>query len=184
MDSQAYSDLWLAWTYQRLSQPLPETLLARASAAARGEWPRPALAVLAGRLSPEEMLKLLERKSGDQRRMATLEGYFYLGQFYIGRGDKAKAREFFEKTRELNIVSSMEHKAAGFELNYLGPGELLSHEATPARAIPTGSLPSAAAEGPPATPPAAADSVPPKAKAQGQKPPRKAQGSWGLWKLW
>src|SRR5215467_8111701 len=104
----------VTWTYQRLGQPLPETLLARASAATRGEWPRPALAVLAGRLSPEEMLKLLERRSGDERKVAVAEAYFYLGQYYMGRGDKAKAREFFEKTRRLNIVTHTEHAAAGF----------------------------------------------------------------------
>src|SRR5215471_2924628 len=73
-----------------------------------------------GKLTPEEMLKLLERKSGDERRMATSEAYFYLGQYYMGRGDKTKAGEFFGKVRRLNMVMNTEHRAAGFELQYLG----------------------------------------------------------------
>jgi lipoprotein NlpI len=188
LDSQVYSDLWLLWTYQRLGQPMPEALLARAGADPRGDWPRPALAVLAGRLSPEDMLKLLERKGGDERRVHSLEGYFNLGQYYIGRGDKAKAREFFEKTRQLNIVNRIEHKAAGFELHNLGAGsELLSPDSVATRDKPTGSLPSArvAADGPQANLPSA-DSLPPKGKATSQKAPRKTPGSWtpGFFKLW
>src|SRR5262249_20713060 len=144
-ESQAYADLWLLGTYQRLGQPIPDSLRERAATDARGDWPRPALAVVVGKLTPEEMLKLLERKSGDERRMATSEGYFYLGQYYMRRGDKIKAGEFFEKVRRLNMVTNTEHKAAGFELQYLGPlPEPMSHEASAARGKPTGSLPASA----------------------------------------
>jgi lipoprotein NlpI/transglutaminase-like putative cysteine protease len=181
IESQVYSDLWLSWTYQRLGQPLPEAMLARAGADPRGDWPRPALAVLAGKLSPEEMLKLLERKSGDERRTDSLEGYFNLGQYYFGRGDKTKAREFFEKTRQLNMVNRIEHKAAGFELRLLGAAAgLLAPEPV------TGSLPAAggAADAQQTNLPAV-DPAPPKAKATSQKAPRKTPG-WtsGFWKLW
>ena len=92
-ERQVYSDLWLAWTHLRLGKPLPEALLKRAGEESTGGWPRPARAVLAGKLSPEEMLKLVERKTGDERRMASSEGYFYLGQYYLGRGDKAKRKQ-------------------------------------------------------------------------------------------
>jgi lipoprotein NlpI len=178
-EAQVYSDLWLASTYQRLGRQLPEALLERATANPRGAWPRPALAVAAGKLSPEEMLKLLERKGGDERKMASCEGYFYLGQYYIGRGDKTKAREFFEKARQVNIVTNAEHKAAGFELRALGAAaEPVSADPTSVEAMPTGSLPvaSAAANGAQANAP---DPSPaPSAKAKIQKPSRKAPESW------
>ena len=103
-EGQVYSDLWLAWTHLRLGKALPDELLKRAAEEPTGGWPRPARAVLTGKLAPEEMLKLLERKTGDERRMAKSEGYFYLGQYYLGRGDKAKAREYFEKARRANII--------------------------------------------------------------------------------
>lgn len=185
-DSQVYSDLWLSWTYQRLGQPLPEALLARAATNPRGDWPRPALAVVVGKLSPEEMLKLLERKGGEERKMASSEGYFYLGQYYMGRGNKTKAREFFERALQGNIVTSAEHKAVGFELRDLGAAaEPLPHEAITGQGIPTGSLPvaSAATDSPQANVPGPG-SVPPKAK--NQKPPRNAPESWtsNLFKGW
>jgi lipoprotein NlpI len=182
---QAYADLWLAWTYQRLGQPLPEALRERAAADPRGDWPRPALAVLVGKLSPEEMLKLAGRKGGDERTMALSEGFFYLGQYHLGRGDKIKAREFFEKSRRLNMVMHTEHTAAGFELRHLETStEPVLGDAS---AVPTGALPaeSVGANGAQANVPSP-DLVPPKAKTTSQKTPRKAPESWtsGLWKLW
>jgi lipoprotein NlpI len=187
-ESQPYADLWLLWTYQRLGQPLSDSLREHVTVDARGDWPRPALAVLTGKLTPEEMLKLLERKSGNERRMATSEGYFYLGQYYMGRGDKVKASEFFEKTRRLNVVINTEYKAAGFELKYLGPPAApLSDEAGAAQGKPTSSLPTASmttADRPQHNVDPA--SAPPKMKTPSQKAPGKAPKSWtsGFWKLW
>src|SRR5262245_19018730 len=176
-ETQVYSDLWLSSTYQRLGQPLPEALLERAAANPRGAWPRPVLAVVAGKLSPEEMLKLLERKGGDERKMASAEGYFYLGQYYIGRGDKTKARESFERARQANIVNNAEHKAAGFELRELGAAAASSPEPIAVESIPTGSLPSpSVADGPRADVPVSGSAPP--AKAKNQKSPRKASESW------
>jgi lipoprotein NlpI len=51
--------------------------------------------------------------------MALAEGYFYLGQRYLILGDKAKAQEYFEKTRQLDVIIYTEHTAAGFELRRL-----------------------------------------------------------------
>ena len=95
----------------------------RAAAEPRGDWPRPALAMLNGQLQPDDMVKLLERKSGDDLEMARAEGYFYLGQHFLAKGDKAKAREYFEKTRELGVLMYTEHVAARFELERLKRGD-------------------------------------------------------------
>ena len=183
---EVYAGLWLSWAHQRLGQPLPATMLDRAAAEPRGDWPRPALAVLAGKLSPEEMLKLLERRNGDERKVAAAEGYFYLGQYYMGRGDKAKAREFFEKTRRLNIVTHTEHTAAGFELQHLGTSaELPSQEANAVQGKPAAAAVQPTSVGGTQTNAAETGATPPKAKGS-QKAPQKTPGSWtsGLWKLW
>jgi lipoprotein NlpI len=118
-ESRMYSDLWLSWTLQRLGKPVPAAVAKRAAADPHGDWPRPALAMINGDLAPEEMLKLLDQKSGDERRMALAEGYFYLGQRYLALGDKSLAREYFEKTRQLDVIIYTEHAAAGFELQRL-----------------------------------------------------------------
>jgi lipoprotein NlpI/transglutaminase-like putative cysteine protease len=120
--SRLYSDLWLSWTSQRLGKPVPEAVTKRALAERHGDWPRPALAMINGHLLPEEMLKLMDSKSGDERRMTQAEGYFYLGQHYLNIGDKDKAREYFEKTRDLQVIIYTEHTAARFELERLRVG--------------------------------------------------------------
>jgi lipoprotein NlpI/transglutaminase-like putative cysteine protease len=118
-ESRMYTDLWLSWTSQRLGRPVPEAVAKRAAADPRGDWPQPALAMANGNLGPEEMLKLLDGKSGDERRMALAEANFYLAQHYLSLGDKDKAREYFEKTRQLEVIIYTEHVAAGFELQRL-----------------------------------------------------------------
>ena len=118
-DAQLYNDMWLMWTYRRLGKPIPEAVAKRAAAEPRGDWPRPALAMLSGNLAPDAMLALLDRKTGDDRQMALAEAYFYLGQYYVALGDKTKAREFFEKTRQLGVIIFIEHPAADFELQRL-----------------------------------------------------------------
>jgi lipoprotein NlpI len=120
--SRLYGELWLSWTLQRLGRPIPDTIARRAAADPRGDWPRPALAMINGDLAPEDMLKLLDGKSGDDRRMALAEGYFYVGEHYMTLGDKVKAREYFEKTRQLDVFIYTEHAAAGFELQRLEEG--------------------------------------------------------------
>jgi lipoprotein NlpI len=119
-DSQVFSDLWNALANQRLGRSIPADVMKRAAAQPRGDWPRPALATLTGALAPDEMLRLInDEKTGDDRQMALTEGYFYLGELYLSRGDKEMARDYFEKARQLQVIIYTEHIAAGFELQRL-----------------------------------------------------------------
>jgi len=121
-EQQVYSDLWLAWTSRRLGRAVPDATAKRGAAEPRGGWPRPALAMLTGVLSPEEVLQLVDRKSGDDREMTLAEGYFYIAEHYLAAGDKPRARDFFEKTRQLEVILYLEHVAAGAELQRLKQG--------------------------------------------------------------
>jgi hypothetical protein len=77
----------------------------------------------------------------------------------------------------VNIVMSAEHKAAGFELQYLGVAAgPATPEAIAVQSMPTGSLPAANAAPPQAN--AAGPGSTPPAKAKNQKPARKAPESW------
>jgi lipoprotein NlpI/transglutaminase-like putative cysteine protease len=117
-ESQTYIDLWLTWSLQRLGKPLPEALATRATDS-HGDWPRPALAMLVGNITPEAMLAALDSKTGDARQMALAEANFYLGQHYLTLGDVAQARVFFEKTRQSEVIIYYEYTAAAFELKRL-----------------------------------------------------------------
>jgi lipoprotein NlpI/transglutaminase-like putative cysteine protease len=117
-EAATYIDLWLTWTLQRLGKPLPDALAKRATDS-HGDWPRPALAMLAGNITPDEMLASIDAKTGDDRLLALAEGYFYVGEHYLTLGDIAKARGFFEKTRQLDVIIYYENIAAAFELRRL-----------------------------------------------------------------
>lgn len=120
-DDALYVDLWRTWTQKRLGRTADAEQLAQASADPRGNWPRPALAMLHGLLSVEEMLQWIEaNKKGDEKEMALTEAYFYIGQHYMAQGDKTKAADYFRKTREKGITMYVEHVGAGAELKQLG----------------------------------------------------------------
>ena len=118
-ETRIYSEMWFVATSGRLHKLIPPALVARAATEAGGEWPRAGLAMLTGKLSPDDMLKSLEKKQGDERQMALAEAYFYLGQYYLVAGDRTKAQESFEKTRSLGVINFLEHSSAEFELERL-----------------------------------------------------------------
>jgi lipoprotein NlpI len=118
-ETRIYSEMWFVATSGRLHRPIPQALVARAAVEAGGEWPRAGLAMMTGKLSPDEMLKSLEKKQGDEQQMALAEAYFYLGQYYLMAGDRTKAQESFEKTRSLGVINYQENTAAEFELDLL-----------------------------------------------------------------
>jgi lipoprotein NlpI len=132
-EAQIYSDLWLAWTYQRLGKALPDDVVARGGQT-NGAWPRPALAMFTGKLTPGELTKLIERKTGDEGKMAACEGYFYLGQYFLAHGDAATARELFQKARQTNVLVYNEYQAAAFELRKLPDAAAASDASKAAKA--------------------------------------------------
>ncbi|MBX3586716.1 MAG: DUF3857 domain-containing protein [Ramlibacter sp.] len=118
-DLRLYAEMWRVWAQSRAGiTPTPEQ---RQFAALnpQGEWPRPALAMLHGLLTPAEALAAVEKKNGDDRVMGLAEGYFYAGQWYRMQGDNARAAEYFRKTRGQGILLYTEHVAAAFELRQL-----------------------------------------------------------------
>ena len=180
-EQQVFTDLWLSWTYLRLGKPLPPDVVGRAAAEPRGDWPRPALAMFAGQLTPQEMIKSIDRKTGDDRTLALVEGHFYLAQYHLARGELPKAREYFEKTRAPQVVSFNEHIAAGFELRRLATAEKTAHPA----AVTTGAIP-APPEGTAPNPATAAEgrTVSAPAPAKKAKPKTDKTDAWNfnIWK--
>ncbi|MCW5667588.1 MAG: DUF3857 domain-containing protein [Piscinibacter sp.] len=118
--TELYPRLWQAWTLQRARSPLPADLLALARQDPRGAWPRPALAMLVGDLTPQALLAEVDKLQGEERTLALTEAWFYVGQRHLVQGRIDAAREAFEKCRAQGITSYYEHIAAGFELARLG----------------------------------------------------------------
>jgi len=111
-----YGRLWQTWTLRQLGKPLPADLLKLAHAEPQGAWPRPALAMLTGVHTEEQMLDMVRRKTGDELDMALAEAWFYVGQHRKASGQLAHAEEAFKLARAKGMTVYVEHVAAGFEL--------------------------------------------------------------------
>jgi lipoprotein NlpI len=134
-EAKTLSGIWLAITYGRLGKPLPQPLLTFAAAGKAGGWPRPALAMLTGALSSQELIKLMDEKKGDDRQMALSEGYFYMAERSLALGDHEEARRYLEKSREQQVIVYTEHTVAGYELQRLTDVTKPATSAAPKRAV-------------------------------------------------
>lgn len=111
-----YARLWQIWALQRAGAGLPPEIVDAARKGATGAWPRAALAMAVGALTPEQLITEVERKQGDERELTLAEAWFYVGQHHRGRQDIEKAKQAYEKCRALGITMYIEHVAAGLEL--------------------------------------------------------------------
>jgi lipoprotein NlpI len=76
--------------------------------------------MVAGKMTPEQVIEQLGRKTGDDQELALVEAWFYIGEHQLNAKQPEKAREAFEKARAKGITRYIEHSAAGFELQRLG----------------------------------------------------------------
>jgi transglutaminase-like putative cysteine protease/tetratricopeptide (TPR) repeat protein len=113
----AYAQLWEAWALQRAGLALPPELADAAAHPDGRPWPAPALAMMVGALTPEQLLAQVQGdKRGDELELALAEAWFHLGQHFRALGDGARARDAFERARSKSAPTLVEHLAAGFEL--------------------------------------------------------------------
>lgn len=111
-----YSQMWLWWTLDQSGLPIPDELRTAAKLKKNGLWPGPALAMLAGLLTPEELLSRVNEKTGDQLDLALAEAWFYIGQWHKSNGDMETARAAFERAVSQNAIMYIEHTASTLEL--------------------------------------------------------------------
>ncbi|CAG0931799.1 Lipoprotein NlpI [Rhodocyclaceae bacterium] len=114
-----YMRLWHIWALQRAGLEIPQPVRESATREPLGAWPRPALAMVLGALTPEQMLAEVQKKTGDDRELTLAEAWFYAGQHYRAQGELARAREAWERARAQGVTMYLEHVAAGFELGQL-----------------------------------------------------------------
>jgi lipoprotein NlpI/transglutaminase-like putative cysteine protease len=111
-----YAKIWQAVAIVRSGKPLPDELKALAQAHAKGDWPRPALALIAGLTTQEQLIAKVNEKKGDDLELTLTEAWFFVGQAHLAKGQLGEARAAFNKVREKQITMYVEHIAAGFEL--------------------------------------------------------------------
>ncbi len=105
---------------QKTKAAIPDKISKIAQENSLGDWPKPALAMLAGHITPEQVLAEIGKKSGDEKELTLAEAWFYIGEYYLNHGKQDLAVSAFKKTREKNITMYEEHLMAGHELKLLG----------------------------------------------------------------
>ncbi len=112
-----YPRIWQAWTLRKLGKPFPDELKSNVTAIKSDLWPMSAMKLAMAASDPVSMLQSLKSLKGEERELALSEAYFYAGQEYMLRGDKAKAKEMFEACVKIGAIHYIEHNAALLELS-------------------------------------------------------------------
>ena len=155
-DEQVYGDIWLAITSRKQGNDIPAEVMARSATAMHLEWPRPALALLTGNASEDEILKVIHSKNGVEKSTVGTEGYFYLGMSRLLNNDPDKARDYFAKSVAAKAYAYEEYKAAQLELKKLSSATSTSSiDAKPDSPVASNEAEAAQVEYAPAPPPSA-----------------------------
>jgi len=115
-DDALYPALWEAIASLRSGHALSDKLVKLSTQQPTGSWPRPALAMLQGALTPEQMLAEVNRKHGDELQLTLVEARFYLGELYLAQGRSREARALFQQVLDSGIRNYNEYLASTIEL--------------------------------------------------------------------
>lgn len=116
--SRLQAQVWQGWAWRRLGRTLPPALQAAAAQPAP-TGPAAALALQAGSMSTEELLREALRTPGDARELALMEAWFAVGQHHLVQGRPDQAREAFTRSEQAGVPRHPEPLAARFELQRL-----------------------------------------------------------------
>lgn len=110
-----YHALWLYIVETRLGKDAKGELLHSTDGADLSAWPGPIVKVFRGDAGPDQIVLPPHRETWQTER-DICEKDFYLAEFALANGDKAKAITLFHDTIATNITEYLEYTAAGYEL--------------------------------------------------------------------
>jgi rhomboid protease GluP len=84
------------------------------------DWPGPVFSLYLGRAAPEEVLEATGDNDKKVQGERQCEAFFYLGQYYLLRGEKEKAVEMFRRAIDTGVTDFIEYGGARAELERLG----------------------------------------------------------------
>ncbi|MFN0317790.1 MAG: hypothetical protein ACKVQA_22415 [Burkholderiales bacterium] len=114
----AYSMLWVSLAAQRAGKPSPLNITVP-SGQDRSQWPVPVAELLKGSISAEQFLAQTDATNPRAYLMLQCEAQFYLGQYYLTKGEKDLARKSFSAAVETGITDFMEYDWALREIEAL-----------------------------------------------------------------
>ena len=83
-------------------------------------WPGPVAALFLGLIGPDDLRGHAVASEFQTREERLAEVTFYLGQYFLARGDVAKARDYFQQTLATGVTNYFEYGGAVAELGRMG----------------------------------------------------------------
>ncbi|MFX0200285.1 MAG: tetratricopeptide repeat protein [Candidatus Hodarchaeota archaeon] len=115
-----YRMLWLYIAQERAGKSGLHELSDNIKKADLGKWPGPVASILLEEISPQELLEKTKDKDQRVEKQRQCEAYFYLGQYYLLKGDKEKAAQMFKLCLETKVTYYIEYTGAKVELGRMG----------------------------------------------------------------
>lgn len=100
---------WRAMTLARAGRP-------EGVVAATGAWPAPVLAMFAGAADPATVEAAAKAADAGHGRGHECEAQFFIGEMWLMRGDRSRARTAFERAVATGVDTAPEHAASRYEL--------------------------------------------------------------------
>lgn len=88
------------------------------------QWPGALIRLFLGEGQPEDAIAAAKHSDPLRQRERDCELYFYLGQYYLLKGDQEKAVEAFSQALDTGLADFTEFSGAKAELDRIGPQKL------------------------------------------------------------
>ena len=80
------------------------------------KWPGPVVSMFLGQAEPKQVLAQANDRDAKKQREQRTGAYFYVGQYHLIRGSRAKAKAHFRSTLKLGVKYFVEYTGARVEL--------------------------------------------------------------------
>lgn len=116
---KAYAQLWTAIATRRMGREPDPAAKSEAQRTKDEQWPAPAVAMMYDLITPDDLIAIANKLTGDDRELTLVEAYHAIGQWHLARGEKTEAATYFRKAADLGVVKYFEHESSLRELSRL-----------------------------------------------------------------
>lgn len=109
-EDMLYASLWLYLSASRTGDNASQAVRSFIPKSGSFGWPYPVLQTLLGELALEQAEHAATSDQKDPSRLCEL--YFFIGEKYLLSGDEKRARSYFRKAVDTDVVEFIEHSAA------------------------------------------------------------------------
>jgi tetratricopeptide (TPR) repeat protein len=116
---QIYTPLWLFLAREKNKKDGKTGLREHTIKYVDDDWPAQFTKLFLGQITPDDCLKLADHEDVRQDKEKKCETYFFLGEYFLLKGERTKAKEYFKKSIETGLKTFGTYLAADYELRII-----------------------------------------------------------------